>query len=129
MSQPFDFLGQAIKFRSIMGQPVAKFDTKVLDLQVNLIEEEYREFEQAYEDCVTYPADRRLAEDALKELADLVYVCFQFAAAAGWELDEALVRVHESNLSKLVQGQPIKDESGKVLKGPNYRPPFLEDLV
>jgi predicted HAD superfamily Cof-like phosphohydrolase len=58
-----------------------------------------------------------------------VYVCFQFAAAAGWELDEALARVHRSNMSKLVDGKPVKDERGKVLKGPNYEPPFLEDLI
>jgi predicted HAD superfamily Cof-like phosphohydrolase len=70
-----------------------------------------------------------LGLSVLKELADLVYVCFQFAAAAGWELDEALDRVHESNMSKLVDGKPLKREDGKVLKGPNYKPPYLEDLV
>ena len=71
----------------------------------------------------------RSREAALKELADLVYVCFQYAAAAGWELDEALDRVHQSNLSKLVDGKPLKREDGKVLKGPNYKPPTLIDLV
>jgi len=41
------------------------------------------------------------ATDALKELADLVYVCYQYAENLGWNLDEALLRVHESNMSKL----------------------------
>ncbi len=66
----------------------------------------------------------------LKELADLVYVCYQYAANMDWNLDEALDRVHESNMSKLDDdGNPIYREDGKVLKGPNYQPPFLEDLV
>jgi hypothetical protein len=47
-----------------------------------------------------------------------------------WDLDEALSRVHRSNLSKLGEdGQPIYREDGKVLKGPHYKPPTLNDLV
>jgi len=66
----------------------------------------------------------------LKELSDLVYVCYQYAANQGWDLDEALHRVHESNMSKLDKdGKPIFRQDGKVLKGPNYAPPNLEDLV
>jgi len=67
--------------------------------------------------------------DTLKELADLVYVCYQYAENMGWFLDEALDRVHKSNMSKLdEEGKPIYREDGKVLKGPNYKPPNLEDL-
>ena len=66
----------------------------------------------------------------LKELADLVYVCYQYAANLGWDLDEAMYRVHESNMSKLDEnGKPIYRDDGKVLKGPNYAPPNLNDLV
>ena len=68
--------------------------------------------------------------EALKELADLVYVCYQYAENMGWFLDEALDRVHKSNMSKLdTEGNPIYREDGKVLKGPNYKPPILTDLV
>jgi len=43
---------------------------------------------------------------------------------------EAFVRVHKSNMSKLgLDGKPIKREDGKVMKGPNYTPPDLSDLV
>ena len=39
-------------------------------------------------------------------------------------------RVHKSNMSKLDEyGKPIYRDDGKVLKGPNYQPPDLEDLV
>jgi len=124
-----DLLGQAIKFRSIMGQPTGTFTPSNLNTQTSLIVEEFREFLDAQDEAIRYIQNPRAREAALKELADLVYVCFQFAAAAGWELDEALERVHESNLSKLVDGKPLKREDGKVLKGPNYKKPTLIDLV
>ena len=73
------------------------------------------------------PADR---EACLKELADLVYVCAQYAENMDWDLEQALRRVHKSNMSKLGNdGNPIYREDGKVLKGPNYQPPDLSDLV
>ncbi len=69
-------------------------------------------------------------ENCLKELADLVYVCYQYASNLGWNLDEAMDRVHKSNMSKLDEyGNPVLREDGKVLKGPNYQPPDLSDLV
>ena len=97
--------------------------------QLNLISEEYAELNGAYVTACKYIQNKKAREECLKELADLVYVCYQFAACAGWELDEALDRVHESNMSKLVDGKPLKREDGKVLKGPNYKPPYLEDLI
>ena len=101
----------------------------MLRTQLGLIVEEFDEFCDAYAESVVYIQNKRSREAALKELADLVYVAFQFAAAAGWELDEALDRVHESNMSKLVDVKPLKREDGKVLKGPNYKKPYLTDLV
>ena len=48
----------------------------------------------------------------------------------GWFLDEALDRVHHSNMSKLGRdGKPIYRDDGKVLKGPDYAPPTLMDLI
>ena len=47
-----------------------------------------------------------------------------------WDIEQALRRVHKSNMSKLGEdGKPIYREDGKVLKGPNYQPPDLSDLV
>ena len=97
--------------------------------QKNLIVEEFKEFLEA-EGMLFRESDVHHAH-ALKELADLVYVCYQYAENMGWFLDEALDRVHKSNMSKLDDdGNPIYRESdGKVLKGPNYKPPNLEDLI
>jgi len=96
--------------------------------QKRLIVEEFKEFLEA-EQQLLYGFTRN-AEDCLKELADLVYVCYQYAENLGWDLDEALDRVHKSNMTKLGEdGQPIRREDGKVLKGPNYQPPNLTDIV
>ncbi|AGG54546.1 hypothetical protein CYYG_00045 [Cyanophage SS120-1] len=122
----YDFLGQAIQFRVANDQPVGCANEDQLMLQRELIREEYWEFRTALD---IYGYNKYNDHECLKELADLVYVCFQYAVAAGWELDEALDRVHKSNMSKLVNGKPLKDENGKVQKGPNYQPPFLEDLA
>ena len=96
--------------------------------QHDLIVEEFKEFLQA--EGMLFMHGKNVQEECLKELADLVYVCYQYAANMDWDLDEALHRVHESNMSKLDKnGKPIYREDGKVLKGPNYAPPNLENLV
>ncbi len=96
-------------------------------VQKELIIEEFKEFLEA--EGMLFRHGRNVKEECLKELADLVYVCYQYAENMGWFLDEALDRVHKSNMSKLDKdGKPIYREDGKVLKGPDYKPPNLEDL-
>ena len=91
-------------------------------MQQALIAEEFKEFNEA--------VANEPYENELKELADLVYVCFQYAENMEWDLEEALHRVHRSNMSKLgLDGKPIRRVDGKVLKGPNYAPPELNDLI
>ena len=91
-------------------------------MQQALIAEEFKEFNEA--------VANEPYENELKELADLVYVCFQYAENMEWDLEEALDRVHKSNMSKLgLDGKPIRRADGKVLKGPNYQPPILKDLI
>ena len=103
-------------------------DRQARGKQHELIVEEFKEFLEA--EGMLFMHGRNHQEHALKELADLVYVCYQYAENMGWFLDEALDRVHKSNMSKLGDdGKPIYREDGKVLKGPNYKPPNLEDLV
>ena len=95
--------------------------------QKDLIVDEFKEFLEA--DGMLFRHGKNVQYECLKELADLVYVCSQYAENMGWFLDEAIHRVHQSNLSKLGEdGKPIYREDGKVLKGPNYAPPNLEDL-
>lgn len=104
--------------------------TSSLQLQQSLIDEEHLEVAHAYLDLADDLDNKELRAHLLKELADLVYVCNQMAAAFGWDLQVAHNRVHASNMSKLGEdGDPIYREDGKILKGPNYFEPNLSDLV
>lgn len=123
-------LQQAIEFRVAMGQQINTTDETVHELQHKLIQEEWNEFDEAFD--LEFSNLGTLDENKvnqLKELSDLVFVCYQFAAARGWDLDTAMNRVFESNMSKLVDGKPLRRDDGKVLKGPNYQPPVLDDLI
>ena len=101
-----------------------------LQLQQTLIDEEHLEVAHASLDLAEDINNKELRAHLLKELADLVYVCNQMAAAFGWDLQVAHNRVHASNMSKLGEdGNPIYREDKKILKGPNYFEPNLLDLV
>lgn len=85
-----------------------------------------------HEECAEFMDENGDDQAALlKELADLVYVCYGYADRFGWDLDEAFRRVHLSNMSKLdpVTGKPIFREDGKILKSSAYKEPNLRDLV
>lgn len=129
----------AREFRSRFQLP-SGLSPQSLKLQANLIAEEAKEVDEAVGDLhylllpdfeeITKSEYQSAKEHLLKELGDLVYVCYQMAAAFGWNLTEACSRIHNSNLSKLGEdGQPIRREDGKILKGPNYYEPDLSDLV
>jgi NTP pyrophosphatase (non-canonical NTP hydrolase) len=112
-----------------LATPDPSIDT--LELQEVLLREEMAELEEAIMDeAGTIAPTSAQFEHILKELADVVFVAYQYAAVRGWNLDLALTRVFESNMSKLdIDGKPIKDENGKVMKGPGYFEPQLADLI
>ena len=123
-----DLQQQAIEFRTCYEVQNSPENS---DMQLRLIREEYLEFIEA-EAIINGEPTATLYdyENALKELADLVYVCFQYAENREWDLLTALNRVHQSNMSKLDENKrPIRRDDGKILKGPNYKPPYLTDLV
>ena len=123
-----DLQQQAIEFRTCYEVQNSPENS---NMQLRLIREEYQEFIEA-EAIINGEPTATLYdyENALKELADLVYVCFQYAENREWDLLTALNRVHQSNMSKLDENKrPIRRDDGKILKGPNYKPPYLTDLV
>lgn len=66
----------------------------------------------------------------LKEMADVQYVLSGMAVTFGFPVQEVFDRVHESNFSKLGEdGRPMRREDGKILKGPRYHPPILDDIA
>ncbi len=123
-----DLQQQAIEFRTCYEVQNSPENS---NMQLRLIREEYQEFIEAEAIINGEPtATLYNYENALKELADLVYVCFQYAENRECDLLTALNRVHQSNMSKLDENKrPIRRDDGKILKGPNYKPPYLTDLV
>jgi len=84
-------------------------------------------FEEFYE----WVDEAFLTVEELKELADLVYVAYGYAWANGWDLDEAVRRVHENNMARMYQpdGTIKRRADGKVEKNPNTPKVQLDDLV
>ena len=120
-------LEQAREFRNSFNVKNSK-TLSSRNMQKNLIVEEFKEFLEA--EGMLFRNSASLHEAAMKELSDLLYVCYQYEENMGWDLDEALRRVHASNMSKLDEdGKPTYREDGKVLKSANYQPPTLSDLV
>ena len=75
-------------------------------------------------------AKKKAMVEMIDGITDLLYVVVGTAVAFGIPIDTAFERVHASNLSKLGEdGKPIYRKDGKILKGPNFFPPQLTDLV
>lgn len=74
---------------------------------------------------------RDTGAEQLKELADMVYVIYGFANAKGWDLDEAVRRVHSNNLGRCIRedGSIQRREDGKIIKNPSYPKVNLWGLV
>lgn len=72
-------------------------------------------------------ADRREMVDAL---ADQIVTAVGVGHCASMQIVKAVDIVNTSNWAKFSpEGQPYFDQNGKILKGPNYVPPALEDCV
>lgn len=110
---------------------------KLLKFRRTLIEEEVKElFSDIDAAIVSLENGEEISKDLqmnmLKELADLQVVLSGTSVSIKSlrNLDDAFLRVFESNMSKLGDdGKPQYREDGKVLKGPNYFPPDLSDLI
>ena len=114
------------KFMKTFGQEVkekAEFPSdKVASLRYELIKEELDELKQAINS-----KDIKEIADAL---TDILYVTYGAGHSFGIDLDKCFVEVQKSNMSKLgLDGKPIYDDKGKVMKGPNYFKPDLKKFV
>ena len=113
-------------FMNTYGQEVkdkAEFsDAKTNKLRIDLIKEELEELTQAMN-------EKNLLEVA-DALTDILYVTYGAGPAFGIDLDKCFDEVQNSNMSKLGEdGKPIYNESGKVMKGPNYFKPDLTKFI
>ena len=114
------------KFMQTFGQEVkikASFsDEKTNQLRLDLISEELEELKNAI-------ASKDLLEVA-DALTDILYVTYGAGHAFGINLDKCFDEVQNSNMSKLgSDGKPIYNETGKVMKGPDYFKPDLSKFL
>ena len=108
--------GQEVKTSSNLS------GNKINSLRISLIEEELDELKKAIE-------DNNILEVA-DALTDILYVTYGAGHAFGINLDHCFDEVQQSNMSKLdSNGQPIYNESGKVMKGPKYFKPDLSKYL
>jgi len=114
------------KMELAVDQPFSK---ELLEFRMKLIFEEVQELAEVGMTLETNSNEterRVLMQDFLKEMCDVIYVIKGTAVSFGMDLDKAYDLVHKSNMSKF----PFtKDDSGKVMKGKNYKPPVLEECI
>ena len=107
--------------QEIKNKPSFSSD-KINKLRIDLIREELDELNQAMK-------NKDLLEVA-DALTDILYVTYGAGHAFGIDLDKCFEEVQNSNMSKLdVNGKPIYNEVGKVMKGPNYFKPNLKKFI
>ena len=113
-------------FMETFGQEIkekASFPNhKIMTLRYSLIKEELEELKEAIEN--------RDIKEVADALTDILYVTYGAGHAFGIDLDKCFAEVQNSNMSKLgLDGKPIYNEQGKVMKGPNYFKPDLKKFV
>ena len=113
-------------FMKTFGQEVKEKPSfssdKINKLRLDLIVEELGELKLAMKNN-----DLLEVADAL---TDILYVTYGAGHAFGVNLDKCFNEVQNSNMSKLDDnGKPIYNDSGKVMKGPNYFKPNLNKFI
>ena len=119
----FDKVGIFMKTfgQDVKNKPSLSTD-KINELRLSLIKEELDELKEAMK-------NKDLLEVA-DALTDILYVTYGAGHAFGIDLDKCFDEVQNSNMSKLDNnGEPIYNEFGKVMKGPNYFKPDLEKII
>ena len=107
--------------QEVKSKPSISTD-KINKLRIDLIKEELDELKEAM--------DNNDLLEVADALTDILYVTYGAGHAFGINLDKCFDEVQNSNMSKLSEnGEPIYNESGKVMKGPNYFKPDLTKFV
>ena len=114
------------KFMETFGQEIkekASFPSdKISSLRYELIKEELDELKEAI--------NKKDIKEVADALTDILYVTYGAGHAFGIDLDKCFEEVQNSNMSKLgIDGKPIYNDKGKVMKGPNYFKPNLSKFV
>ena len=107
--------------QEVKNKPSLSSD-KINKLRIDLIKEELDELKEAM--------DNKDLLEVADALTDILYVTYGAGHAFGIDLDKCFDEVQNSNMNKLGEnGEPIYNEAGKVMKGPNYFKPNLSKFI
>lgn len=108
----------------IKQEPTANLGEAKNKLRFNLMAEENEEYFEAAQN-----GDLVEVADAL---GDMLYILCGTILEHGmqYKIEEVFNEIQRSNMSKLgADGKPIYREDGKVLKGPGYFKPNIEEIL
>jgi len=118
-----DIFSDQHKFMRACGQTTDEFNSEQLNLYYNLIQEEVRELQMAY--------DEEDNIEVLDALIDIMVVTAGALHSLGVDANGAWKEVMRSNFDKIDSrtGRVTRREDGKILKPTNWEPPRLAPFV
>lgn len=108
----------------INHEPIADLGEPKNNLRFNLMAEENEEYLEA--------ANNNDLVEVADALGDMLYILCGTILEHGMQhkIEEVFNEIQRSNMSKLgADGKPIYREDGKVLKGPSYFKPNIEEIL
>lgn len=112
--------------RAAGKRPLSKGDDYELSYENNL-KEEVKELVEAMFDYYSEPTVQTRA-NLVKEWADVQVVLSNIAVWMDIPADPAFNRVHQNNMTKVVDGKVLRREDGKILKPEGYVKPDMRGL-
>jgi predicted HAD superfamily Cof-like phosphohydrolase len=108
------------KFMTACDQSVDKYNESQYNMYKSLIDEEFKELQQAYD-----------MEAELDALVDILVVTIGAIHSAGFDGEGAWNEVMRTNFAKIdpTTGKVRKREDGKVLKPDGWKPPNLTPYI
>jgi predicted HAD superfamily Cof-like phosphohydrolase len=90
---------------------------------VSILREEFAEWQDVH-GSLAEQSDETGLVDMADWLGDMIVYCCTQARRCGIDIGPVVQAIMESNFSKLAEdGSVIKDERGKIMKGPNFFAP------
>lgn len=100
-------------------------------LAMQSISDDFYNSKSVSENCLSNPVElpENWKVSLLDALCDQIVTAVGVGYMLGFDVAGALNNVIDSNHSKFVDGKPLFNENGKIVKGPDYVAPSLEQFI